>query len=451
MLSAALSPLSTWLGRGDVGAPQRLAFLAPDGPCVVVTPEGDGTLAARILPANWLMMATANWTSMHVAAWLLDERGTVASASGDLTDALPTIPIMAVLLATPGLVRGTSASRHRYAYAATELLNGWKLIVAIDATPEHRHALQVLVLRSAELAAMLLTGLAAIAIGADVAFGAPLRRLSDSVHQWRAGEEFSPGKLAGAPDEVVQLANSFAEATAGLRNKEAELIRAYEQQTLLVLEVHHRVKNNLQIVASLLNLQASRIRAPEARAEFQAARDRVRALATLHRHLYADGELQTLNMRSFLVELCGQLFQAAGETEGRRIKLMIEAPDMRLSSDDAVPMALIVTETVTNAVKYAFPGERTGTICVSLRQSDADFTLEINDDGVGLDGVPEVERTRSGIGMRLIRGFSRQLGATLQVNHASGTRYTIRLPRRQLSQRLRVDMLDAALSAGENG
>ena len=122
-----------------------------------------------------------------------------------------------------------------------------------------------------------------------------------------------------------------------------------------MLEVHHRVKNNLQVIASLLNLQASRIRVPEARAEFQAARDRVRALATLHRHLYADGELHTINMRSFLAELCGQLFQAMGELEGTRIQMLIDAPELRMSSDQAVPLALIVTEAVTNSVRYAFP------------------------------------------------------------------------------------------------
>ena len=447
----SLLPLGAWDSHTQAAAPLELAFLAPTGSCMVATSDGNGNVAARILPENWLATAAAGWTGVHIAVWLLDARRSIASSTGDLMDALPTMPIMASLLAGPGLVRGNSASRHRYAYAATDLLNDWKLIVAIDATPEYRHALRILAMRSFELAALLLTGLAAIVFGADVAFGAPLRRLNDSVHHWRAGDEFSPGNLTGAPDEVRQLATSFAEATAGLRNKEAELIRAYERQTLLMLEVHHRVKNNLQIVASLLNLQASRIRAPEARAEFQAARDRVRALATLHRHLYADGELHTLNMRSFLVEMCGQLFQAAGETEGTRIKLLIEAPDMRLSSDEAVPLALIVTEIVTNAVNYAFPGGRMGRICVNLRQSDKDLTLEISDDGVGLNRVPDAESARNGIGMRLIHGFSRQLGATLHVNHGNGTSYTIRLPRRKLSQQLRVDMLDAAMSAGENG
>ena len=198
--------------------------------------------------------------------------------------------------------------------------------------------------RLAELAGVMVASVAAVVLGADVAFGRPVRRLRAAVERWRAGEVFAPEPLTGAPDEVLELAQSFKDATEGLREQAKQLARAKEQQDLLVLEIHHRVKNNLQVVASLLNLQASRIRVPEARAEFQAARDRVRALATLHRHLYSEGELHAINMRSFLVELCGQLFQAMGEVPGDRIGLLIEAPELRLSSDQAVPLALIVTE-----------------------------------------------------------------------------------------------------------
>jgi two-component sensor histidine kinase len=190
-----------------------------------------------------------------------------------------------------------------------------------------------------------------------------------------------------------------------------------------------------------MNLQASRIRQPEAKAEFQSARDRIRALATLHRHLYAHGELHTINMRGFLTELCGQLLQAIGESptgaaSGGRIKLHIEAPELQMSSDQAVPMALIVTEAVSNAAKYAFPAGRRGSIEVRLTTEGDTARLVIEDDGVGIPaGRAETETgIRDGIGIQLIRGFARQLGATLTVTEDGGTRYmlTVKLHRARL-------------------
>ncbi len=268
----------------------------------------------------------------------------------------------------------------------------------------------------------------------------PLASLHDSISQWRP--ETSLQKCPdprGLPHtrELRQLAVSFQRATLMLHRQQRRLTEAIDQQELLMQEIHHRVKNNLQVVASLLNLQASRIRLPEARAEFQSARDRVRTLATLHRHLYAHGELHTINMREFLIELCSQLFQAMGEKAGERLRLEIEAPELKMSSDQAVPLALIVTEAVSNAVKYAFPGGRRGSISVCLK-ADRDYAeLEIFDDGVGIPaGRVETEAgTRDGIGIQLIRGFARQLGATLKVEEGHGTRYTVNLS----LQRKRLD------------
>ena len=236
----------------------------------------------------------------------------------------------------------------------------------------------------------------------------------------------------------------FHQTTKILERHQADLRVAIEQQDLLMQEIHHRVKNNLQIVASLMNLQASRIQQPEAKAEFQSARDRIRALATLHRHLYAQGELHTINMRGFLVELCGQLFQAMGENVGERIKLQIVAPELQISSDQAVPMSLIVTEAVSNAIKYAFPAGRSGSISVCLVSNGDDAELSIIDDGVGIpQGKVDTDSgPRDGIGIILIRGFARQLGATLTVEEGGGTRYFIRM-------RLSRAMAKRSISAGE--
>lgn len=261
----------------------------------------------------------------------------------------------------------------------------------------------------------------------------PLKSLNDAMIEWRTGADFKIQSRFAIPSEIVELSTSMRGATITLQQREHDLREAFARQDLLMQEIHHRVKNNLQIIASLMNLQASRIKLPEARAEFQSARDRVRALATVHRHLYAHGELHSIKMREFLVELCEQLFHAMGETPNDRIELDVSAPDVQISSDQAVPLSLIVTEAVSNAVKYAFPRGRRGSVSVRLVTDDDDAELSIRDDGIGVPaGRVETESgTRDGIGITLIRGFARQLGATLTVEEGDGTRYIVRMKLRR--------------------
>ena len=257
----------------------------------------------------------------------------------------------------------------------------------------------------------------------------PIRRLARDVEKWPDAEDADIIPQPHGPVEIVALSARFASTVGSLNARERDLKRSIANQELLMQEIHHRVKNNLQVVASLLNLQASRLRQPETRAAFQSARDRVRALATVHRHLYAEGGLHTISMQPFLTELCEQLFQAFGEPDGDRIRLTIEAPELQMSSDQAVPLSLIVTEAVSNAIKYAFPGLRHGVIDVRLTAEGEAARLTIQDNGVGIpaEGGASESGPRDGLGLQLIRGFARQLGATLAVDdrNGGGTRYTV--------------------------
>ncbi len=382
------------------------------------------------LRIDWFAHAQGESTPDLQALWISDGSGRVVQVASTGALGLPPPDLLRQLETRSTAADARSAGGTPYAYASAMVGDGYSLIVADPASVDRVAASSLLIRRIGQLGLLLLAGLAAVAIGTHLALIEPLTQLSQAVARWRIQGRFDASSVRHPPTEVSELATTFAEATQAIAEHAARHEAAVAQQELLMREIHHRVKNNLQIVASLLNLQASRIRLPEARAEFASARDRVRALATLHRHLYMQGEVHTIDMPAFLAELCNQLFQALGEVPGRRINLVIEANPLQMSSDQAVPLSLIVTETVSNAVKYAFPGGRRGEVSVRLTSDENAADLIVQDDGVGIPaGQTETESgPRDGIGITLIRGFARQLSATLSVHEDQGTRYTLHVP-----------------------
>lgn len=406
--------------------------------------DGGDTLVGA-LRNDWMTEPRQVNTPNRGSVWLLGGGGASLPLGAVDPNAFPNAANASEVLRLRAPVILTGANGVSYAYRSSQIVNGLDLLVGIEAGPDIAAAQRKFGVRLAELGAFLLAALIAVTVGANLTVVEPLRRLSASVQRWRAGGAFDLAPPARAPFEIRELSLSFGRAVESLAQRERQLRNASTQQDLLMQEIHHRVKNNLQIIASLLNLQASRIRLPEAKAEFQSARDRIRALATLHRHLYAHNELHTINTRSFLNELCSQLLAAIGDRPGagatgrteERIALEIDASDLQISSDQAVPIALIVTEAVSNAAKYAFPDGRTGHIWVKLSTESGPegerARLVIRDDGIGIPaGRAETESgVRDGIGIQLIRGFARQLGAVLTVTEDGGTCYDIDIPLRR--------------------
>jgi len=420
--------------RDLVLGPIRASILTGKNVIPIVYPIIHGDAIAGYLYAgmriDWFSQTSQPPVPDLKAIWLADGRGHITLVSTAGAHALPPPDILKQLQSGPDILGGISQGGQPYAYASAVLGDGYSLIVAYPASLDRATALGLLVRRIGQLGILLLLGLAAVAIGVHLALVEPLTRLSRAVLLWQSTGHFDTATEQAGPTELRQLAATFSDAIGSLAEHADRHRAAVSQQELLMKEIHHRVKNNLQIVASLLNLQASRIRLPEARAEFASARDRVRALATLHRHLYLQGEVHTINMPVFLTELCDQLFQAMGETAGRRIKLNIVATPLQMVSDQAVPLSLIVTEAVSNALKYAFPGDRTGHVNVRLTSNGEEADLVIEDNGIGMPaGRADTETgPRDGIGITLIRGFARQLGATLTVREDEGTQYSLHIP-----------------------
>jgi two-component sensor histidine kinase len=228
-----------------------------------------------------------------------------------------------------------------------------------------------------------------------------------------------PERVAVAPVEIRRLGETFARMADLISAREAELRESLHQKEILVREIHHRVKNNLQLVMSLLNLHARRIRDPQAELAFAEARSRINALATLHRRLYESESLQEVDLKWFLDDLCAEL-RRSGLSRNRHVELTIECRSEVIGPAIAVPLGLLVTEAITNAYKHAFEGRLEGKIAVRVvRDSDKTLTLSITDDGVGFDPAT-VGGDGLGLGRSLIEAFARQLHGELQVKSDRG-------------------------------
>jgi two-component sensor histidine kinase len=236
-----------------------------------------------------------------------------------------------------------------------------------------------------------------------------------------------PERVAAAPAEIKSLGETFGRMADLISARETELRESLAQKEALVREVHHRVKNNLQLVMSLLNLHARRIKDPRAEAAFAEARSRINALATLHRRLYESETLQEVDLRWFLEDLCVEL-RRGGLSGGRHIELTVQAPEEVIGPEVAVPLGLLVTEAITNAYKHAFHGRDQGRIVVQVeRDSDTSLAIVIRDDGTGFDPrAPGSEP--GGLGRSLIDAFVRQLHGELDITAAEGTVVRVRFP-----------------------
>jgi two-component sensor histidine kinase len=193
--------------------------------------------------------------------------------------------------------------------------------------------------------------------------------------------------------------------------RERRLKAALERQQLLLKEIHHRVKNSLQLVSSMLSLQAGNGADPELERQLREASSRVLAIARAHERLYKDDDVATLDLGAYLRDVCGDL---NGANSGCAVEVAA-ADGVRLATDRAISLALIATELITNAVKYAYPGERKGKVFVTLARGDeGHLAMTVSDEGVGLPPGFDIRRARS-LGMRIVRALTEQLGADLKV------------------------------------
>ena len=214
------------------------------------------------------------------------------------------------------------------------------------------------------------------------------------------------------------------------RRKSAEtaLRGSLHEKEALLKEVHHRVKNNLQVITSLLRLEAHRDVAPGTRNVLKEMQGRIRSMALIHETLYRTGDFARIDVGEYLRQLGQQLFRAQN-SEPSRVRLKMDLAEILLDIDHAIPCGLIANELLSNSLKYAFPEGRAGDVWLRLsRGEDSSVVLRVEDTGVGL--APDFETRRTGsLGLQLVGDLSRQLGGRLEIGGGGpGARFTITFP-----------------------
>ncbi|GAB4050665.1 histidine kinase dimerization/phosphoacceptor domain -containing protein [Spirosoma litoris] len=199
-----------------------------------------------------------------------------------------------------------------------------------------------------------------------------------------------------------------------LREKENLL----DEKEWMLKEIHHRVKNNLQIISSMLNAQSDFLQDPKALMAIKDSQNRVQAMALIHQKLYQSDNLALVNMAEFIDEIVDYLMESFLQTDLVRTKITVAA--IQLDVTQAIPLGLIINEAVTNSLKYAFPQNRAGLISIQLQPEGTQlYRLTISDDGVGLPAGLDLDRTPT-LGLTMIRGLSRQMGGKLRIHQDAG-------------------------------
>ena len=220
---------------------------------------------------------------------------------------------------------------------------------------------------------------------------------------------------------LADLAWDIAQAKRG----EEQLQNSLREKESLLKEIHHRVKNNLQIISSLLSLQAGQVDNPAAQAALRDMQHRVRSMALIHENLYRSDNLASVNLSTYLAQLCQRLFRAM-VTESDGIQLHLELAPIHLEIDQAIPCGLLVNELVSNALKHAFPHRRGGELWVKseILPDGAGWGLRVADNGVGLPPDFTMDHLTS-LGLHLVSDLARQLGGHLALGPGPGTVFEV--------------------------
>ncbi|MDI6644135.1 MAG: sensor histidine kinase [Methanobacteriaceae archaeon] len=223
--------------------------------------------------------------------------------------------------------------------------------------------------------------------------------------------------------EIIRLNNELTNAQRELTKKNIELSELNKKNEMLLKEIHHRVKNNLMVISSLLNLQSRQIKDKGYLEIFKESQNRARSMALIHERLYQGSDLKRIDFSDYINTLAHELFNTYVKRPGS-INLKINVKDVMLDTDIAVPLGLVVNELISNSLKHAFPDDKTGEVTITMEKDKDKYILIVSDDGVGLPPDMDYTRTKS-LGLQLVHALTSQINGKVEINGSNGTTFKI--------------------------
>lgn len=272
----------------------------------------------------------------------------------------------------------------------------------------------------------------------DIQSGQPEQELRTAVATGQADNErwhirkdgtsfWGTGVVTALRDEAKNL-RGFSKVVRDItdRKQAAEQIKAsLREKEVLLKEIHHRIKNNLQIISSLLNLQSGYSEDSKIIEILKAGENRVVSMALIHEHLYQSKHMAKIDFAEYIQNLTDNLFSSY-DIDSHVINLRLNIDNIHLGIDAAIPCALIINELVSNSLKYAFPLGKSGKICIDFHSgNDEQLTLTVSDDGIGFP--PNLElRTTESVGWQIVNALTSQLEGSVELNRNIGTEFKIK-------------------------
>jgi len=209
------------------------------------------------------------------------------------------------------------------------------------------------------------------------------------------------------------------------RRAEAQIAASLKEKEVLLKEIHHRVKNNLQVISSLLNLQAATVVDGKTLEQLRESQNRIRSMALIHERLYQSGNLARIDFGEYVRSLVGFLARTYSMST---VRIVVNVQSIDLPVNTAIPCGLIINELVSNALKYAFPGGREGEVNIDLVvKPDGSGVLSVRDDGIGLPAELVPQKTTT-LGLQLVNTLTKQLNGSIELMRGNGTTFSITFP-----------------------